>query len=503
MIFGRRLRFEGACIVTVTNNLLGNTQVKTLSDLHVITHEFDQAFQIILDDQSVLYVEKIIRLIPKVRLVAYGKWNGKPVVAKLFFSKSNAKRHRQKDKIGVTTLQHCHVPTPELYFDGSNVDKKIQILLFSRVFGAINLGELFKNKKDIQDIFDELKLVVKELATQHVFGIMQNDLHLDNYLVTEKMVYTLDGSQIEIVNERLPKKESMRNLALFFSQLGVGKEDAIEKLFYHYVKLRGWLLKPNDVNELFLLINQWNNRRWRRFEKKIFRNSTDFFSIKKWWCQGMTRRNHLRKDLHFFLENPDFFFNDNAIFLKRGRSATVIRVQLDECDVVIKRYNVKSIWHFLRRFFRNTRAKESWHLSNKLNLFDIATAKPIAYLEKRFLFFASTSYFISEYVSNEHLGDYLSHHKNELDEVNQLIKRTSELLKNLAKLEITHGDLKITNILIDAMLRPILIDLDGACEHFSPSSLHRAWYAEINRFLENFQSQPEWREKFGKELYVI
>jgi tRNA A-37 threonylcarbamoyl transferase component Bud32 len=292
----------------------------------------------------------------------------------------------------------------------------------------------------------------------------------------------------------------MPHLALFFSQLGIGKEEIIEKLFHYYVKLRGWLVKPNDINELFFLINRWNEKRWRRFNKKIFRKSTEFFPIKKWRGKGVARRNQLGSELLAFLDNPEAVFNDKAQVLKAGRSATVIKTVLDKQDVVIKRYNMKSIWHFLRRMFRSTRAEESWHLSHKLNLFDIAAAKPIAYFEKKFLFFSSASYFVSEYIGSENLGDSLTRHANDRETISKLVKRTAELLKNLAKLEITHGDLKVTNILIDSSLRPILIDLDGAKEHFSQASLHRAWRAEIRRFLRNFAEQPEWREMFLREL---
>jgi RIO-like serine/threonine protein kinase len=81
-----------------------------------------------------------------------------------------------------------------------------------------------------------------------------------------------------------------------------------------------------------------------------------------------------------------------------------------------------------------------------------------------------------------------------------MIKRISLLLKSVAKVEITHGDLKITNILVNSAEQPVLIDLDGATEHISLSGLRTAWQKELARFLLNFNSNPVLRKKFEAEL---
>ena len=127
------------------------------------------------------------------------------------------------------------------------------------------------------------------------------------------------------------------------------------------------------------------------------------------------------------------------------------------------------------------------------------TARPIAYLNKKWLCFNGKSYFMMEYISGMHAGDFFAQHPQH-EKNAEIIKRIMNLLSNITKLKITHGDLKITNILIDTKEKPILIDLDGAAEHASSSSLHGAWKREIKRFLKNFKDQPELMEKFRAEL---
>jgi serine/threonine-protein kinase RIO1 len=63
------------------------------------------------------------------------------------------------------------------------------------------------------------------------------------------------------------------------------------------------------------------------------------------------------------------------------------------------------------------------------------------------------------------------------------------VLENLAVLKITHGDLKMTNILI-ANQQPVLIDLDGMCEHQTFSGFKRVFNQEIKRFMENWRHLP-------------
>ena len=334
---------------------------------------------------------------------------------------------------------------------------------------------MWKNKKSVNDVLPILQSVIVEIATQHVLGVLQHDLHLNNFLLTKKKIYTLDGAQIQRVPRLLPKEQSMDNLALFLSQLGVGLEECQEKLFRHYAKARGWLLKTSDVPTLFLLIKKWNALRARRYEKKIFRNCTDFASMKQWHQQGMVDRKYALPQFNQFIRDPESIFNDPAsVILKAGRSSTVIKVMLDGKAFVIKRYNLKNAWHRLRRSLRTTRAAVSWRLAQKLQLFGVSCAKPVAFIENKFFGLRGKSYYVTEYISSEHLGNYFEQHQHDVEKVDAMAEQVARLLKNLAKLEMTHGDLKMTNILINKREEPVLIDLDGASEHASLSGLRKS-----------------------------
>lgn len=511
------------------------------ADLYAANFNFNRPFCLRLIDNQYIICHQVARILPRKRMVVFGTWQGKPMVAKLFYDPTNAKRHVEKDVAGVKALQKNKIPTPALLYQGTSEDNRIEVVIFERIMNSANLEDVWRAKQSLDQVMPILKVVLIEIATQHVLGLMQQDLHLRNFLLTEKRVftpptpideeqpfhlaadnsddnapdiseesqtaaagiavYTLDGAQIKESSHLLAKSASMNNLALFLSQLGVNLEPYQEELFKFYADARGWSLKPADTAEIFILIRKWTNHRWQEYSRKIFRNSSHFVRVDKWTSVAMYNRLFEGPELKAVIDNPESAFTmTGARLLKAGNSATVMKITLDGRELVIKRYNLKSFWHRARRCLRATRAKTCWRLAQKLFLFNIPTPMPIAFIENRVLGFRGTSYLITEYVPGEHAGDFFHRNLIRNDKTSEMIQRISVLLKSVAKVEITHGDLKITNILVNQQEQPVLIDLDGAAEHLSISSLHKAWRRELQRFLANFHSNPAVYRQFEIEL---
>lgn len=492
---------EAITVIIPCENKMTHTLV--WKDFHALDFTSDSPFQLTLTDDQVFVAEKMMRIVPRKRLVAYGTWQGKEVIAKLFFDKE-AKQHWESEIAGVKLLIDNRVPTPTLLHQCKSKDGRVYVLFFEYIANAKSLDDIWHHKNNIHAVMPLLKSVVVELATQHVFGLLQHDLHLKNFLIRKnKHVYMLDGAEVELSEPLLPKKVSMQHLALFLAQLGVGVESYQEILFKHYAKSRGWLSKEEDKNELFFLIRQWNEQRWKKFAKKIMRNSSNFANKKDSHTFAMYDRQYAKPEWLAFLHDPESAFHHPTMtMLKNGRSSTVVKVMLDQCEFVVKRYNMKNKWHFLRRCLRPTRAFAAWRLAQKLSLFCLPTAKPVAFIEKRLLGLRGKSYYVTEYVSGKHIGDFFAQYANDEEKISMMVKRIVALLKSMARLEITHGDLKMTNILIDESEQPFLIDFDGAVEHLSLASLRQAWKHEIKRLLDNFQDLPNVKEAFQKTILV-
>jgi tRNA A-37 threonylcarbamoyl transferase component Bud32 len=448
------------------------------------------SFQVVLKDHlDILYCQEIIRIIPGKRIVAAGLWGNKEVVAKLFFESRNATRHAQRDAQGIKALLAAGVLTPLLHFQGKAADRRIHVLIFEKISG-VSLDRIWQQTQDQPEIIPLMQAVTLELATQHVLGVLQHDLHFKNFIVRDKKIYTIDGGDVEIFDAPLSKKDSLENLALFFSQLGVGKDKLQQTLFQIYAKARGWLIKKADLIWLETALNRWTSKRVEQYNKKIMRSCTAFA------CEETSRqltiydRDVESAEFLTCLKNLDLMIaSPAATLLKSGRSATVVKVSIDNRPYIIKRYNIKHMGHWLRRCLRPSRAVKSWRLGLRLSLLGIATAKPIAFVEHRFLGLRGKSYLIMEYVEGEHAGEYFAASVRDTEMGSTTANKIVALLENLAKLHLTHGDLKMTNILFEKQ-SPILIDLDGMKEHQTLLLFKHFFHKEVKRFMRNWRDRP-------------
>lgn len=461
---------------------------------------FPLPYLLMLSQETGLHCEKILRFIPKKRMVIYGHWQGKAVVAKLFFGAS-AKKHLLREVKGSEQLLRAGILTPAVLFYGQASESNISVLIFEYIPHAETLGTFWQKQQNSPSSEMTLHALTVELATQHVMGLMQKDLHLNNFLYAQGKIYTLDTSHIEQSSGPLTKKASLKNLALFFSQLGIHTNKLQQRLLHSYLKARCWQLNKKEVALLQTTIHHYNVKRWHAFRKKIFRNSTQFAQRKIFGRKIIYDRNYDSALFQQLLENPDAFFNHpQTVILKAGHSATVIRITLNNQHLVVKRYNMKSLWHRLKRCLQPTRAAVSWRLAHQLQFTGMPTAKPVAFIEKRLFNLRGTSYFVMEYI--EGIGADAFFKTNPADSLSSLsvAKKLIALFFNLTRLKLSHGDLKITNILLNEHQEPVLIDLDSMRQHRFSQSLWQRFRKDIQRFLKNWQDNPAMRQLFEKLL---
>lgn len=446
-------------------------------------------FLTLADHEAPLICEEIARIIPGKRVVAFGRWDNKPVVAKIFFSRQ-AKQHLQRDLKGAQALLAAKIPTPKIYYHGSAKDSSIAVLIFERIEDAESLDSFWQKYKYSPESEAVLRSLVIELATQHVLGLRQEDLHLKNFLVAAEKIYTLDGAGIRTQAGPLSKNQSLENLALLFSQLGIHTNKLQHRLFHAYIQARSWLLKKSDLHFLQKAIRHWNVTRWFYYRKKIFRSSTQFAKTKNLRTYTIYDRQYLSPAFQEFLAEPDSIFTKpDTLILKAGRSSTVASVTLGQKRLVVKRYNIKSFWHGLSKILKPSRALLSWRLAHQLQFVGIYTAKPVAFIEKRFFGLRRKTYFVMEQIDGIR-ADHFFDSTLEATQRTAAAKRIIALFFNLARLRLSHGDLKITNILLNSKQEPALIDLDSMREHHSSLSLWHRFRKDMQRFLENWQTKP-------------
>jgi len=164
-----------------------------------------------------------------------------------------------------------------------------------------------------------------------------------------------------------------------------------------------------------------------------------------------------------FAEQIDTLMDEGQI-LKDGNTCYVSRLTWNGEDAVVKRYNHKGFVHSLRYTIKRSRARGGWLHAHRLEMLKISTPKPLAYIEQRKGFLIWKSYLVTRYVEGQKLYDFLRDENVTREQRLTASQRVKDLLDEMGKHRITHGDFKNSNILI-SKTGPVLIDLDGMKVH--------------------------------------
>ncbi|MGZ8257624.1 MAG: lipopolysaccharide kinase InaA family protein [Methylotenera sp.] len=473
-------------------------------NLQSLSHIGQQAFEISLRDSFSLQVEAIVRCVPNKRLVCRGVWNKQPVYAKLFIG-NNAKRYAQRDKQGVEFLVKAHIATPDLLFAGTTDDSATEVLIYQAIENSENAEVAYVREPNQAARFALATKIVREVAKHHNANLLQTDLYLKNFLIKNGLVYTLDGDGVR-QHSKLSERQALKNFSVLLSKFDVVEiENWLSYLVKTYVEIRAWQATP-DLTTIKNLVNQHRKKVANDYaDKKVFRQCTDvqihqhnnyFVAISTQFALKSLPKNS--KDCDALIASQQC--------IKNGNTCTVALAQIDAMGVVIKRYNIKSVWHGVNRSLRQTRAAVSWANAHRLKLLDIATAAPIALIEERR--FGSSNfglrgkaYFLSEYINAPDVAEFFAETSDkalQMDTVRNIVA----LFYRLYLLQISHGDMKASNIkIVDK--KPLLIDLDSMQQHQIDWLALRAHVRDLHRFMQNWQEMPALYNAFVKAFKMV
>src|SRR5690606_21414697 len=135
----------------------------------------------------------ILRVLPRRRVVALARWHGRTVVAKLFFARGRWQQHLQRERHGITNMVEAGITTPALVDVGSCTDNGCGVLLMQYVENAESLGERWQ-RVDREARAVLLQRAVALIAHCHARGLVQRDIHLDNFLLQGDTLFLLDAA---------------------------------------------------------------------------------------------------------------------------------------------------------------------------------------------------------------------------------------------------------------------------------------------------------------------
>ncbi len=442
---------------------------------------------------AVLTVKKILRLLPARRIVALAEADGREYLIKIFVGRS-ARRYMRREINGVHAIEGSGVLTPSLEWQARLSSGGGYVLAFEYLKESQDLSDILENAADELERSRLIGKVIPVLASLHEGGVIQNDIHPENFLFYDDRIYTIDGGDVSRHwAHPVGETRSMNNLGLFFAQFNARHDAMVPEFFERYRQVRAWPDHPGRARRLAYLINRKRTKRKEGYIAKAFRECTQFAvgqSFDRFWvCDRASY-----SDAMASLISDPYAAMAKGRLLKDGNTATVALVDSPAGPLVIKRYNIKSMWHRLSRMFRQTRAWTSWANAHRLEFLGINTVKPVALIEERFGPLRGRAYFITEYLDGPD-ATVLAEREDPSPEIVSIV----ELLKSLSAAGVTHGDLKASNFLL-ASHGAVILDLDSMREHRDPVEKKRAEVKDLDRFLKNWESSPQMVERFSDLL---
>ncbi|MFK8069231.1 MAG: lipopolysaccharide core heptose(II) kinase RfaY, partial [Gammaproteobacteria bacterium] len=219
---------------------------------------------------------KVLRILPKKRLVLLAHNGEQQVVIKLFSSASNGQREYEKEITGYDSIVSANVNSPELLEKIPDLDG-----CFSVIYKYLDEAESF-NLDNLTTSNDRITKLLQAVATLHNHGIFQKDIHLDNLLLKNEEIYFIDLGSIKSSqsNQSLKKEKSLKNLALLFAQFFPLQQTKLVNALSTYYQARNWTLNntsndqsldKNDHEKFAIFLSTAWNKRKRNYLSKCFR----------------------------------------------------------------------------------------------------------------------------------------------------------------------------------------------------------------------------------------
>jgi len=432
------------------------------------------------EHEELLLCKELLRYLPGKRKVFDAEWNNKDVIVKIFLDKFKAKHHLKREWTGLIKLNKRKLYGPKPLFFG-RTENSDWAMVTEKIANSSTALEILEKNDNHNEKIDFLIMICKQLAKQHINGVLQKDLHMENFLFADNKIYTLDPGQIKFFAGHVPQNKCISQLALLTLYANDDSLSLTKIIRDEYLKNRGWELNHSLDALLHKQIKIQRQKTINHALKKCLRTSKRYTRIKtkdytavfdKRFCQEAQATDLIMKLDSLIIQGN---------ILKDGNTCFVSRLLWNNNDIVVKRYNHKGFLHSLRHSIKKSRAYRVWLNAQRLGMLGILTAKPLAYIEKKKGFLIWNSYLITKYLEGTNLYNFI---KNEslTEETRSITKQQlKELLDKLAEHHITHGDLKHSNILITKN-GPALTDLDSMKKHIFSWTFNKGREKDLQHF---------------------
>ena len=402
-------------------------------------------------------------------------------------------------------------PEPVAFFSrGVNPANKYSFIITKGLINTISLEDLLlKDKKVLslnkkRQLIENLALLSRRL---HMHGINHRDLYLCHFHVQKDLdfsiekIFVIDLHRAQI-RKKVPNRWITKDIGgLLHSALGLGltETDSYRFLEIYFNKpLRQILNEKKDfiINSRKRALHMYMNPILNEINIKAEKAepNSPYLLGKEERKRWIAKKPFFDQGLSEVIADPDKYMSKGEE-IKFEKGNHVVAVDLPKHSIFIKKFQVKGIFHYLRKFFSRTRAIRAWEASHWLNIVGIRTITPLAVIETYDVFTTKESYLITLKQSGKRLDQI---------EITSLLEnlipnRMSALIKRLNWLGFSHGDAKGSNFFFDNKSL-IVSDLDDCKKRPFQFILKKKLSKDKKRILKSFESYPRIKESLSRRF---
>ena len=462
----------------------------TTQDLLKMERKVPESFSIKIGNSGTeerIQITKLLRLVPGKRVTAKCLWRGKTAVVKLFYHPKRWRRNQLKDANGISVLSDRDILSPSILENTYMADNQGGVLIIEYLEQGDTLNCCLLKTKDESEKYRIVKLAVLSIADCHKKGVWQPDIHLNNFFISNSLIYFLDGGDIKAGQAGLRGEIVVANLALFFAQLNISFDKHVYSLLDNYEERTEWLSKIARAT-FFSKIKTARIKRLKNLDRKLYRSTTANRSLKG-YDRFVVHDGKLQSaEVGTLVYDPEEYIQEGVI-IKAGNASTVTEISFNNIECVLKRYNVKTIWHSVKYLFKASRASRSWRNAFMLNMMGINTPHPYLFYEERnFWILRRRAFFLSVKIPAPHLLDLMFDSKFRASEIKNIIASFKEFFKIMVYYQVSHGDMKATNFIFHKN-KLFVLDLDAMKRYRNRNFYRKAILKDLGRFMKNWRGK--------------
>ena len=407
-------------------------------------------------------------------------------------------------------LRSLGIECPEpvgFYSTGINPANLKSFLITKALINTISLEEALKEGKfqklsvsKKREFIEKIALISRNL---HNSGINHRDyylchFHVDKDLDLNKNIYLIDLHRAQL-RSFVPTRWASKDIGgLIHSAMGFNLN---ETDFYRFMRTYLQCSIKAVFEDHTVFLETTRNRAFRMFMKPILReidislsqeqrDSSEYLGGNKNNIRWLARSKYLHEGLDDLISKIDTYMDQGEV-IKDEKGHKIVRVSFKEENFVIKKYQIKGKWHYLRKLFSQTRALTAWKACHWFNAAGIKTFSIVAVIERYNSFTTTESYLISLCQPGERLDKVNLNKQQEY----LIENRLSSFFKRLRWIGFNHGDTKSSNFFLFNN-RLFVFDLDISKRRF----LRILQKIKINKDQRRILRSFEENKKFTRAL---